>query len=383
MSEPAKRRLNGEGSIYQRKDGRWVAELYVPLPDGTRRRKPVYGKSRTEVEGKLAKLRDMADQGMPITPGTLTVGQYLTEWVEQVAVKRVRPNTLRSYRLNIDRYLIPNLGKKKLGKLSAREVRMFLDNLSKHGTGDHTIRYVHATLRAALEDATREEIIPRNVAKLVRVAAPAKREPTPLTVEQVKILLRSARDYRLYALFVVLAVLGLRRSEVLALRWDDIDLSSGVLRVRGSLQRTSVGLELLPTKTRRSNRTVPLPAVVLRALRDHWYQSQMERADLDGRHEDSRHVFTTSIGTPIDPRNCTRYFHEQCEEAELPPVRLHDLRHGCATVLLSLGVPPRIVMEILGHSTLEMTMNTYAHVSMDNMRDALGKINDLLADEDD
>ncbi|BCJ30535.1 tyrosine-type recombinase/integrase [Actinocatenispora sera] len=381
MSGPGKRRRNGEGTIYQRKDGRWVAELYYPQPDGTRRRKPVYGKTRTEVEDKLAELRKHAQQGVPLASGTLTLNAYLTEWLTEVVSKRVRPNTLETYRIMVEQYLLPGIGRRKLGKLNVREVRQFLDGLAKRGTGARTVQYVHTTLRVALEDAMREEIISRNVARLVRVPAPPKQERQPLTVEQVKALLRHTRDYRLYALFVVLALLGLRRSEALALRWDDVDLTNGVLRVSASLQRTVAGLERLPTKTRRSVRTVPLPALVLRALRDHWYQTLVERIDLDDRHPDSGYVFTTSIGTPIDPRNCSRLFREMCTDAGLPTVRLHDLRHGCASVLLQLAVPPRTVMEILGHSTLEMTMNTYAHVSLDDKRSALDKIGAVMADE--
>jgi integrase len=382
MSTSGKRRRNGEGTIYQRKDGRWVAELYYPHADGTRRRKPVYGKTRTEVEDKLSKLREQADQGVPLASGTLTLSAYLGEWLEQVASKRVRPTTLHNYQVMIEQHLVPGLGNKKLGKLTAREVRQFLDRLLRQGVSTHTVRYAHATLRAALEDAMREETISRNVARLVRPPAPVKSERQPLTVEQVHTLLRFTRDYRLHALFVVLALLGLRRSEALALKWDDVDLSAGVLRVRASLHRTELGLVLLPTKTRRSTRTVPLPALVLEALRDHWYQAQIEQNDRDGRYSDTGHIFTTSIGTPIDPRNCTRLFQEMCADAGVPPVRLHDLRHGCATVLLAHGVPPRTVMEVLGHSTLEMTMNTYAHVSLDDKRAALGKINDLLTELD-
>lgn len=378
MTERGKRRINGEGTIYQRKDGRWVTELYVSMVDGTRRRKTLYGKTRAEVEDKLAAARKATEQGLSLVSGTLKLGAYLAEWLDQVASKRVRPNTLKTYRVMVANYLEPGLGRKSLGRLTAREVRLFLDGLARKGAGTRTIQYVHSTLRVALEDAMREEIISRNVAKLVRVAAPAKRERHPLTVEQVKTLLRYTRDYRMHALFVVLALLGLRRSEALALKWDDIDLGTGVLRVHASLQRTSDGLVLLDTKTRRSVRTVPLPALVLRALRDHWYQHQLDRADLDGRYPDAGYVFTTLIGTPIDPRNCTRVFQQTCADAGLPPVRLHDLRHGCASILLVLGVPPRTVMEILGHSTLEMTMNLYAHVSLDDQRAALGKLDELI-----
>jgi integrase len=125
-------------------------------------------------------------------------------------------------------------------------------------------------------------------------------------------------------------------------------------------------------------RAVPLPALVVRALRQHRLVQDAERADLGARWPNLGYVFTTPIGTPIDPRNCTRLIQDQCKAAGLPPIRLHDLRHGCVSVLLTLGVPPRTVMEIVGHSTLEMTMNVYGHVTLNDKRAALDRLGDLL-----
>ena len=314
-------------------------------------------------------------------PATLTLEAYLREWLTQIVAVRVRGNTLSGYQFHIDRYLAPDLGRKTLGRLTAREVRLYLDSLRKRGVGARTVQYVHSTLRAALEDAVREEIISKNVAKLVRVPAPPKTEREPLTVDEVRAFLKSSRDHRLYAMFVVFAVLGMRRSEVLGLRWDDIDLDQGFLQVRRGLQRIDGQLTVLPTKTARSRRTVPLPGFVTRVLRSIARPRRLERRDLGERWPDSGYVFTTPIGTPIDPRNCTRMVQEACKKAGLRVVRLHDFRHGCVSVLLSLGVPPRTTMDIVGHSTIEMTMNVYGHVSLDDKKDAMDRLGDLL-DED-
>jgi integrase len=249
--------------------------------------------------------------------------------------------------------------KRRLGQLSARDVRQLLATLAADGVGERTAQLAHAVLRAALEDAVREEIIARNVAKLVRAPRPVKQEREPLTVHQVRELLKATRDHRLHALFVVFALLGLRRSEALGLRWDDVDLDAGVLRVRRSLHRADGKLTVFDTKTQRSARAVPLPALVVRALRHHKLHQDAERQQLGARWPNLGYVFTTPIGTPIDPRNCTRVVQAQCKAAGLPAIRLHDLRHGCVSVLLALGVPPRTVMDIVGHSTLEMTMTVY------------------------
>ncbi|MEU7802996.1 hypothetical protein AB0J14_35545 [Micromonospora arborensis] len=200
-------------------------------------------------------MRKQVQSGAPLAPAGLTVARYLEEWMEQVAAPRVRPNTARSYRDLIAKHLVPRLGRKRLGQLGARDVRQFLAALSGDGVGDRTAQLAHAVLRAALEDAMREEIIPRNVAKLVRAPRPAgEKEQEPLTVQQVRTLLNSTRGHRLHALFVVFAMLGLWRSEVLGLRWEDVDLEVGVLRVRRSLHRVEGQLATFPTKTQRSTR---------------------------------------------------------------------------------------------------------------------------------
>ena len=183
-------------------------------------------------------------------------------------------------------------------------------------------------------------------------------------------LLRKVCGHRLYALWVTVLVLGLRRSEACGLHWSDVDLDKGTLRITRGLQRTGGALQELPTKTRRSRRTVPLPPVVVQALRAHRDRQEKERANT--RHwQDTPYVFTSRVGTPLEPRTVTRTFHALCDRHGLRRVRLHDLRHTCVSLLLALGVSPRIVMEIVGHSAIEMTMNVYAHVSLDNQRAAL------------
>lgn len=334
----------------------------------------MYGKTRAEVESAMQDLRHRSAIGAPISPLDLTIETYLNEWMSQIVVLRVRPNTLAAYRFNIDRYLVPDLGRKKLGKLTARELRVYLDELRRRGVGARTIQYVHATLRAALEDAVREEILEKNVAKLVRVPSPPQTEREPLSVDEIKKLLKASENDRLHALLVVFAVLGMRRSEVLGLQWRDVDLSEGALMVRRGLQRVDGQLQLLPTKTVRSRRTIPLPECVARALRIHRAAQDDERCELGDRWPQSGHVFTRPIGTPIDPANCTKLVQAACKSAGLRKVRLHDFRHGYVSVLLSVGVPPRTTMEIVGHSTMDMTMNVYGHVTLDDKKEALDRL---------
>lgn len=375
------KRSNGEGSIWKRTDGRWCGAYFVPKPGGTGRvRKYVYGRTRKEVYDKLTAISRDVREGVPVPVGSQTVAAYLAEWLAQVASVRVRPSTLRSYDMNVRLHIVPRVGRRQLGKLSARDVRQMLDDMRGAGAGPRVIQHVHATLRVALEHAVREELLPRNVAKLVQVAAPPREERTPLTVEEARTLLKVARDDRLHALYVATLLLGMRRSESLALQWSDVDFDEGVLTIRRTVHRvTGEGLVNLPTKTRKSTRTVPLPAVVVAALKRHRDRQAVERDA--GGWQGRELLFTTPRGTAIDPRNFTRMFGELCDRAGVRRVHLHDLRHTCVTLLLQLGVPPRVVMEIVGHSTLDMTMRVYGHVSLDAQRNALGQLGDLL-DED-
>jgi hypothetical protein len=180
------RRANGEGSIYRRQDGRWTAACYVPDRSGKRRRRYVYGRSPKAVEEQLVRIRQQVRSGTPVAPAGLTLAEYLTEWLDQVAAPRVRASTLYGYRNSVNRYLIPRLGRRKLGALTARDVRGFLVALAGDGVGVRTAQHAHATLRAALEDAVREEVIARNVARLVRAPRPDKSEREPLSVEHVR-----------------------------------------------------------------------------------------------------------------------------------------------------------------------------------------------------
>lgn len=378
---PPKRSPNGAGSVWRRSNGTWVGGLYVYEADGARRRKIVYGKTRPDVVAKLADLRRRNENNVPITPNHLTVGKYLQEWLTQVVNDRVRPSTLAAYQHNVDRYLEPDLGTIRLGQLKAREVRQYLDQLKRRGVGARTIRYVHATLRAALEDAMREELIEKNVAKLVRAPSVPRSEPQPLSVEEIKVLFAKNRNDRLFALLVVIAMLGLRRSEALGLQWDDVDLEASTLTVRRGLHRVKGQLMVMETKTPRSRRTIPLPSVVAAALHEHRISQDKERSELGTIWRESGHVFTTSIGTPLDPDNTTKFVQRALVTSEVRKVRMHDFRHGCVSVLLGLGVPPRTVMEIAGHSGLEMTMNVYAHVSMDDKKAAFDKLDDLFREQ--
>ena len=212
---------------------------------------------------------------------------------------------------------------------------------------------MHATLRVALEDAVREDLLPRTVAKLVRLSSPTRQEMPILTAEEGRLLLRETREDRLFTALVLLVVLGLRRSEALGLRWSDVDLDAGVLHVRQGLHWSQDGLMFLPPKSRRSRRTVPLPQLCRNALLAHHERQAKEGGGLPAPLGACRAGLHHGGRDAGGPNNFSHQFHRWCAGAEVPRVRLHALRHTCVSLLLTLGVRPRVVMEIVGHAALE------------------------------
>ena len=408
MSRRTSRRANGEGTIYQRKDGRWEGAAYVLTTTGRRARKRVYGRTREEVHAELTAMIGGSHRGLPVSATSQSVADYLTFWLEEVARAKVRPSTFRSYETFVRLYLIPGLGKKKLGRLSATDIRVWLNRTRStcqccaqgqdaarppeqrkccaigqccgRLISARTAQYLHGILRAALQHAVREDLLPRNVARQVQVSAGDRPEIEPLDVDDAKKLLTAAHDDRLFALYAVALGIGLRRGEALGVRWEDIDLDVGLLRVRQTVQRVAGGLAFVPPKTQRSRRTVPLAGPLVTALREHKVRQDVERRVAGSRWREHGLVFTTGLGTPIEPRNLNRSFAALCESAGVRRIRLHDLRHTCATLLLAQGVDLRTIMEILGHSAIAVTGNLYTHVRVETQRTALDRLDGLFSE---
>ena len=378
-----KQNANGDGSVWLRKDGRWSGGVYVRAINGRIERRYVYGKTRREVLRKVIELQKQHNDGLPAGPTTLTVERYLQEWLDHIK-HHVRPQTYIGYESNIRLHIIPRIGSKKLVRLTVRDVRLMIDNVRDSGMSPRMVQWIHSTLRSALQHAFSEELVTRNVAKSVRVEQPENITVIePFTSIEAHTFLHKVQGHRLYALWVIMLMLGLRRSEVCGLHWLDVDLDNGTLRVSRGLQRVNGSLRELPPKTRRSRRTIPLPLLCVQVLREHRERQAKERVDARRGWADTPYVFTSTVGTPLEPRTLTRTFHALCTRHGLRRVRLHDLRHSCVSLLLALGVHPRIVMEIVGHSAIEMTMNVYGHVTLDNQRAALDLLNGQLCTEKD
>jgi integrase len=278
-----------------------------------------------------------------------------------------RPSTLTRYRGIVDHHLKPGLGQVRLDRLTPRDVQRFLASRTGQ-VQPATVAKIHNVLRASLSDAERLDLVPRNVAKSIRGPNLPRTERRALSVEEARQLLVLARPDRYEGIFVLALVMGLRRGEILGLRWADIDLEARVLRVRQAVQRAEGELRIVEPKTQQSRRSLPLPAAALSALERQRARQAADRLSAGPDWQDFGLVFASVIGTPLEPRNVNRRFELLRAHGGLPWLRLHDLRHACATFLLAQGVEPRMVMEILGHSTIRLTMDTYGHVLPERMR---------------
>jgi integrase len=372
-------RLNGEGTISgPRKDGRYIGAFYAPTTAGTRKRVYVYGRTREEAHDKLIAEQAKAAQGVPVAAQSWQLGPYLDYWLEHVIKPTRRPATYALYEMTVRLHLAPALGKYPLKRLSVPLVQTFLNSQLRDG---RSVRYVHImrqVLSAALSRAVREELIARNVARLVELPTWDPAEVEPWSSAEALAFLTAAADDPLYPAFVLLLLYGMRRGEVLGLRWQDIDLGRSVLHIRQQVQRVQGELHIGPVKTRAGSRDLPvlgLARIALAARHDH---QEADRANLGSGWADSGLIFTTRTGRPVEPRNLGRSFARICDGHGIRKIRLHALRHTTASLLKDLGVPPRDAQIILGHSHVATTQQIYTHVDEAARLDAITKLNKLL-----
>src|SRR5680860_406084 len=318
------KRANGEGSIWKKPDGRWCGATYAATNRGGRKRVDVYGKTRTEAREKLTALQRDLDRGVRVPEESWSLQDYLTHWLEQVVKPHRAPKTYQGYELVVRRHVVPTLGKRRLRGLSVSDVRRLIQTLEERGMGTRGVQQVHAVLRNGLQSAMRDELVVRNVASLVQVKTPRYEVGRGLSVDQARTLLEASRTDRLHALYVLAVYLGLRRGELLGLRWDRVDLDQEFLQVTHTLQRVEGELRFQPPKTRHSRRTIPLPGPCVEALRSHRVAQGKERLAAGPRWVDEGMVFATTVGTPIEPDNLSRSWYVVRKVLGEPAPRFHD-----------------------------------------------------------
>jgi integrase len=350
------RRSKGEGSIYKAKDGFWTGAVTLP----TGKRKVKRSKVQGVVKDWLLVERKKLSDGIFTTDDKITLSSFLERYLEEYCKRRLRSTTLAGYRQVIESHIIPELGHVRLSKLGPLQINHLLSKQLEAGISNRFVEYTHGILKRSLNIAVKWGLLQRNPALQVTPPKPVYQVPHTWSMDEVKRFLTVLKGDRWAAVYYLGAGVGMRKGEILGLALSSLDLDKGYLMVTQTLQLVNGKLELLEPKTQKSRRMIVLPDFVKEALRIHL----VRRESLSKRStwRESGLVFTTDLGTPISPRNLVRHFKDKLKEAGLPDIRFHDLRHTTASLLLEKNVHPKIVSELLGHSNVNLTLNTYSHI---------------------
>lgn len=363
-----KRRARGEGTVYYTEAlNRWIAQ--ITLPNGKKKTKSA--KTQKEVRDWLQTQRQAVKTNLIVEEEKVTLSDFLEHYMEDVAKHTLRPKTLESYGYLIRLHIKPELGNIKLSQLRPDHVQQLYSAKLNSGLSRRTVQFIHSILHKTLSQALKWGLVTRNVTDLVEKPTVKRPTPTTLSVQEVKKLLATVREDRLYPMYC-LAMVGLREGEILGLHYEDVDWEKGTIHIRHAVQYLiGQGLQITEPKTQKAKRTIKLPDFVFSALKEH----------ADKQNTNHGLMFTTGNGTPFSPRNFIRHFKQSLQKAGLPEIRVHDLRHTTATLLLSQGVHPKVVQEILGHSQISLTMDTYSHMLPELQDEAAEKLSGLFAQD--
>ena len=377
------KRRHGEGNIRHRADGRWEARYTYADPEtGEIRRESAYGATAKKARDAMRRALERIQEGVPPRDSSRTVASWVQEWLQTSLVASPRKDSTKQlYRVLAPHLTAEPLGPKRLDRLRPSDIEALLLHLHakpgtrRVGTGSDgqpqyapmspaTIQRLFVLLRLVVDGAVRDGLLARNPARLVKQPSVPRAEAAFLTDEQTRLVLQDARASRAYPVLALIAMTGLRRGEALALTWADVDHEASVLHVRRSMSRVDGELVSTSPKTTKSRRTLPMSPQVSDLLRAHRDQQDAERSRACNLWQDSDLVFTTELGQPMDPRNVLRTVSRSAERVGIAhPVGVHSLRHSAATAMLEAGVNLKAVSDLLGHTDIRMTANTYGHVS--------------------
>ncbi len=360
----SKKRANNEGSLYYSKAEKcWIAE--ISLPSGKRKKKR--SQKQNVVKDWLLEQRKNIQNNLFISDDKISFQEFATRFLNEVVVHSVKPSTFKSYEYLINSHMIPELGHIKLSNLKPQHIQSMYSRKLESGLSKRTVQYLHSVLRRSLNHAVTWGLIVRNPTDAVTPPKPQRKEPKTLTTAQAQLFLESITDPRWGTIYIVAILMGLRKSEILGLRWQDVDFKNNAISINNIIFEIQGKIHQGTPKSERSRRSVAMPMVVVSALTK--YQQITNKSE--------GLVFTTSSGKPISQRNLTRNFHGALKKVGLSRIRFHDLRHTAATLLLKENVHPKIVQEMLGHSTITLTLDTYSHVIPGMQKEAADKMDSL------
>lgn len=371
-------------AITKRGKDTWLVRIFLGRDANGKRQyfnETVKGKKK-DAEAVEIKKKGELNSGISIQHSKITVDEYLDKWFEISAKQRLKERTYEDCVEYMKRYVRPLIGTKLLSKIKPLDIQAIYTQMSEKGLAPRTVRYAHAILSKALKQAVKWQILPFNPASMADLPKNRRKEMKALSPDEAKQFLDAAKDDKWSIIFSLAISTGMRPQEYLGLLWKDVDLVGGNAVIQRALvwRRKGGGWSLQEPKTSHSRRTIPLPASVLQELKAHRKRQLEERLKLGLAYENNDFVFATEIGTPILPSNLTRrHFKPILKKAELPnDIRLYDLRHTCATLLLAAGENPKVVSERLGHATIVLTLDTYSHVLPSMQKSATDKLEQML-----
>lgn len=372
------------GQIVKRGEKTWIVRIFQGRDENGKRRyvnKTIHGTKKSAEKYLTAKLRDK-DLGINIEPASESLDKYLEKWLESVVRSRVREATFDDYKYLLDRYISPALGAIKLCDIHSIDVqKVYGDMLGEKELSARTVRMTHAVLSSAMKQAVRWHMLARNPCEFVNLPRMARKEMEALSPEEAGRFLEAAKADRLGIVLSFALATGMRPEEYLTLKWSDLDLQAGSATVRRTLiWRKGGGWYFSEPKTSRSRRTIPIPKTLVSELADHRRKQAENRLKKGADYQNNDLVFAASEGTPILLRNLVRrHFQPVLKRAKLSSTfRLYDLRHSCATLLLSAGENPKVVSERLGHASIVLTLDTYSHVLPSMQQAATEKLERIL-----
>jgi integrase len=382
------RRAKGEGTIFKRKDNRWSGQDYVTLVNGVRKRICVIGKkgeTREDVRLRLREIMRQEERGTPYVEKDWTLGEYFDYWINEVMPNRVAESTFDSYNRAVNNYLKPAMCGHKLKNLSVQDVRNAIKTMTENGCPSGAMEKNLQVLVNCLNCAMREELIFRNVAQLVEKPKHLRKETVIWSANQSVSFLDSVKEHPLYIAFVLFFVCGMRRGEIIGLRWSDIDFENGFICVRQQMYRVKgkrVKSEIVvkELKTKNSRRNPPLVDDVRNALIEHAKKRNITIPPFNPYFELSKQgtVIVGKTGNPVDPRVLARHFENLTKKADLPRTKLHAMRHMTPTFMKDLGVHVKDAQMILGHANVSTTLNIYQHGTPEGQRAALDAMGNRL-----
>lgn len=367
----AKRRGNQEGTVYQRSSGVWLAQVTL---QGRRLSKSF--STQKDCRLWIKKMRDQIDSGLSFSGARMTFGGYLQSWLEN-AKGSIRPKTFEQYEGIVRNHLTPALGAIRLNELQPSHIQRFYGQMIEHGQSPRTLQLIHSVIHRALVIAQRQGLIGRNPAQVVEPPRYSKGEMQVFTDTQARQLLITARGLRNEVLYHLAVTTGMRQSELLGLKWKDIDWAACVIHVRRQTQRIrGKGISFSEPKTRSGNRLIQFGSETLRKL-----SAQRKRQDIERQvkgWQENDLINPSVIGTPLDQRNLLREFKDLLKAAGLPEIRFHDLRHTAATLMLLNGIPLLVVSRRLGHAKPSITLDIYGHALPGMQNEAAALMDELV-----